>query len=243
MNFQDETTRQARNRRRIVSVYFLPIMVAFLFCGISFLLTKYFELDFADKIFGYLIGISLGIALYFRNRFKWLPLPDDSYINMDELSDGNVISDNSKGYYAAEPSTYVAEFSYLISSKILSIISGLVMICAGLYILSSTSVILPLLVVAGGFFVSYTGYKEFRDSSPKLKVAKSGLWTKELGFRTWSSILKTELKVESSGRYSTTYLEIYLKDNEIDYPDQRLPINDLKNSKIIKQTIDELINK
>ena len=95
----------------------------------------------------------------------------------------------------------------------------------------------------GGVFLFYSGYKELIDTSPKLKLAKEGLWTKNLGFKLWTSISKTEIKVEKNTRSSQIYLEIYLKDNSNDYPAQRLLLDDIKDKDKIKPLIDELFKK
>ena len=148
------------------------------------------------------------MTLYFRNRFKWLPLPDGSYINTKELADKTNDFKLGKQYYVIEPTNYIGSFYYSILSKIIFLVCGLAMIIAGIYIISKSSIIFPLLIIAGGIFLFYSGYKEIVDSSPKLKLAKEGLWTKELGFRPWTSINKTEIKVEKGLRSSQIYHEI-----------------------------------
>lgn len=243
MNPLKDNRKNKRLQRHFLSVYVLPIIFALTICGLSYLLVTKFSLDKNDRLFGYIIGIVAGIVVYFRNRFKWLPLPDGSYIHTKELSDETNTFNLDKQSYIIEPTNYIASFYYSTVSKIILLVCGLTMIGAGIYIISKSSIIFPSLIILGGIFLFYSGYKEIIDTSPKLKLAKEGLWTKELGFRTWTSINKTEIKVEKGTRSSQIYLEIYLKSSDIDYPKQRLLLNDIKDKDKIKPMIDELCNK
>lgn len=243
MNPLDDNQKSKQIQRHFLGVYVLPIVFGLAICGLTYLLTTKYSLDKNDRLFGYLIGAVAGIVLYFRNRFKWLPLPDGSYIHTKELSaETNAFKPDKQSYFI-EPSNYIASFYYSTVSKIILLVCGLTMSGAGIYMVSKSSIIFPSLLIIGGIFLFYSGYKEIIDTSPKLKLAKEGLWTKELGFRPWTSINKTEIKVEKGSRSSQIYLEIYLKSSDIDFPAQRLQLNDIKGKDKIKPMIDELCNK
>jgi len=240
MKIQEDNQKSNQIQRHYFSVYVLPIALGLSISGLAHLLTNEYNLDKTDRLFGYIIGVITCIVLYFRNRFKWLPLPNGSYIHAEELADRTNDYKFDKQSYAVEPTNYVATFCYSAVNKIILLVCGLTIIGAGIYIISKSSIIFPSLIIIGGIFLFYSGYKEMTDISPKLKLAKEGLWTKELGFRPWTSINKTEIKVEKNYRSSQIYLEIYLKDSDIDYPEQRLLLNDIKNNNKIKPMIDEL---
>lgn len=242
MNIQDDIKQQENIRRRFFSIYLLPMVVLILFSVTSYFLTDYFNLDVADTLFTYLISIGIGLFLHLKNRFKWFPMPDGSYIQLDDLRDNSIPELDSKKSQMSEPSTYVAEFPYMVSIKIISIIIGLLLIGMGIFIISKSSIIMPTILISGGIFLVYSGYNDLNDTEAKLKLAKTGLWTKELGFVPWSSIKKTTIKIDKGIRFSTTYLEIYLRENDINFPDQRLSINDLKDNEKIKSLLDELCN-
>jgi len=86
MNPLDDNQKSKQIQRHFLGVYVLPIVFGLAICGLTYLLTTKYSLDKNDRLFGYLIGAVAGIVLYFRNRFKWLPLPDGSYIHTKELS-------------------------------------------------------------------------------------------------------------------------------------------------------------
>lgn len=227
-------------QRHFLSVYVLPLIFGLAICGLAYLLTTKYRLDKNDRLFGYIAGVGASIALYIRNRFKWLPLPDGSYINTKELASETNDFKIEKQSYNIEPANYIISFYYSTLSKLILLLCGLIMFGAGFYMISKSSIIFPSLIIIGGVFLFYSGYKEIADTSPKLKLAKEGLWANELGFRPWTSINKTEIKIERATRYSQIYLEIYLKDSDIDYPQQRLLLNDIKGKDKIKPLIDEL---
>ena len=214
-----------------------PIAVGFSICTFSYILSNFYKLDKIDKILGCISGVGIGLLLYLRNVFNWLPLPNGSYINTKEIGSTAKRTDPY-----VEPLSYVSEFYYSIVSKFLSVAIGILIIAGGIYFFSKTSIIFPALLIAGGIFILYSGLKELRDTSPKIKLAESGLWTKQLGFKPWTTISKTEIKTERGYRTTQIYLEIYLRDSKNNYPNQRLLLNDIKNYKKIKPKIDELYN-
>ena len=243
MNTLDNNQKSKQIRQRFFGVYVLPIVFGVTICGLAYLLTNKYNLDKNDSLFSYILGIAAGIMLYFRNRFKWLPLPDGSYIQTKKLTEETNHFKLDKNSYTNEPTSYIAQYYYSQVSKTILLVCGIAMICGGIYIISKSSIIFPCLIVIGGIFLFYSGFKEIIDTSPKLKLAKEGLWTKELGFKPWTSINKTKIKVEKGSRSSQVYLEIYLNECDLNYPKQRLLLNDIKNKDKIKPMIDELFIK
>lgn len=240
MRSVNNSKKNKSKQRYFLSAYLVPIVFGFIICVIAYLLTTRYDLDKKDKFFGCFIGVISAFILHFKNRFKWLPLPNGSYIHKKELGIKSNETKPDKPTYNIKPTNYIESFYYSGVSKIINLICGILMSGAGIFIISNSSIIFPSLIIIGGIFWFYSGYKEIIDSSPKIKIAKEGLWTKELGFRPWSSINKTEIKVEKSTRSTNVYLEIYLKDSDIDFPSQRLQLNDIKDNDKIKPLIDEL---
>lgn len=172
MNPFDDNQKSKQIQRHFLGVYVLPVVFGLAICGLIYLLTTKYRLDKNDRLFGYVIGVVAGIVLHFRNRFKWLPLPGGSFIHKSELTDETNDLKLDKQSYIIEPTDYVASFYYSVISKIILLVCGLTMIGAGIYIFSKSSIIFPLLIVVGGIFLFYSGYKEIIDTSPKLKLAK-----------------------------------------------------------------------
>lgn len=226
--------------KRFGLVYVLPVLVGLSIILLTYYITDKFELDNTEKIPGIIIGLAITMALYLKNRLKWLALPDGSYINKRELLD-DVKEITYQKSSAVEPSTYAASFHFSVISKFMLVLAGLLAIIGGIYIYSSSRFLFPTLIVIGGIFLWYLAYKEIADAGPKLKLAKEGLWTKKLGFTPWKSIRKTAVVTENGGRSSQTYLDIYLRDSQLGImPDDRLSLNDIDDHEKIKKMIDEL---
>lgn len=237
----DKDIPKNKNRlRRFMSVYIWPILLGLAIWGLLYFLILHFGLDKNDRFADFIISISAAMVLYFRNTTQWLPLSPGSYVHIKELGPDETEAEPSQQRYFNEPTHYEAAFYYSTVTKIILLAMGLIMGAFGVYMIRKTSVFFPLLIVAGGIFLFYSGLKEIIYRSPKLKLAKEGLWTKKLGFRPWTSIRKTTIVKEKSSRFTNIYLEIYSKDRGSDYPAERLEINELNNLDKIKPMIDEL---
>lgn len=225
-----------QNIKRYFFVYFLPFVLFILISILSYFLNEYFNFKAEDKYVGYFVAFGVGYLFYIRNRFKWMRISDSSLIYIDKITN---LEDNF--VKASEPSVYIVAFYKSLISKIVTVFCGLVLIGIGIYLFFNSGITFPILIIIFGIFINYIGVKELFDNLPVLKLTISGIWTKKLGFKPWYSIKKTEIKVEKSLRSSQTYLEIYLKNNEYGYPEERLLLNDLENFEKIKPLIDELI--
>ena len=141
-----------------------------------------------------------------------------------------------------EPIEYLAEFSYLTRTKIIAVLCGLGIAAMGLTL---QNIFFELITVSGGLIFIYYGTKELLDTDAKLKLAKTGLWTKKLGFKPWSSIKIITIKIRQYPVNSTSYnsLKIYLMGNNTITPDQEFLFGPLKNNEMIKPMIDEICGK
>ena len=104
----------------------------------------------------------------------------------------------------------------------------------------------PILIGSSGIFMLYIGIKALLDKSPRLKLAKQGLWTAKLGFVDWNDITKAQVVVNKRGRSQQTVLEIFLKGTvfaEANKPDERLVITAIDNKEFIETVIDNMIFK
>lgn len=141
-----------------------------------------------------------------------------------------------------EASEYLAEFSYMLRSKIVATVGGLCIIAMGLLFFN---LFFSIIAFSGGSVIFYYGFKELINPKAKLKLAKTGLWTEKLGFKPWSSIKNIRIEIDeypvNSGNYNS--LKIYLMENDTIHPDQELMLDALKNSERIKPLIDEICGK
>lgn len=240
MNSTNSDQKNKLATRYFLEVYILPLFFGLAICGIVYLITTHYELKRMDRVFGYFMGATAGYALYIRSRSRWLHLINGYYIRKKDLVDDANESTPGKQPYFNEPAHYIATFDNSRFSKITPLIAGPVLVATGIFLFTKSSVFFPVLVITGGTFVSWSGYKEITGTLPQLKLAKEGLWTKQLGFRPWTAIRKTAITEEKIPGHSTIYLDIYLKQTDKDYPDHRLRINDIPDRDRIKMMIDEL---
>ena len=152
----------------------------------------------------------------------------------------SIKNDNDRS--ANEPLEYLAEFSYLIRAKIIAVFCGLGIVAMGITL---QNIFFELLTISGGLIFIYYGFKELLETDAKLKLAKTGLWTKKLGFKPWSSIKIITIKIKQYPVNSTSYnsLKIYLMGNNTITPDQEFLFGPLKNNEMIKPMIDEICGK
>jgi hypothetical protein len=204
-------------------------------CLSIYLIVPQFQLDKTDRQTGYICSFVVGVVIWFINKYKWLPLPDGTHfhINREETA----VTDIAFLKNSDAPQTYTVEFRNSKSEKGLVLLCGLVILIYGLYIFSSTSVIFPLMICCCGLLLIVPGYKGFVDRSPKLKMSEKGLWTPELGFRSWGSIAKAKIEKETTGRITEVFLVIYLKNGKFEdgaYPDQKLSLTGIKDKDTIE---------
>lgn len=235
--------KRDRTLQRLLSIYFWPASLAVLLGTSVYLGTKQFNLDRTDTGIGCGISIFIGYLIHLRNRLKWVRLPDGSYINIPIDNKNTESGKIDQSHPVAEPSHYSISFYISTSSKVLTIVCGIFLIGLAVFFASRTSIILPLLLTAAGIYMTQSGIKDLMDKSLELKLAKEGLWTKVLGFQTWDLVDKVEITIETGSRSSSHYLEIYLKNNEIGFPNQRLQLDNIENKDRIKSIIDDLLSK
>jgi len=233
----DDTDKKRRQKYFLIKVYLLPVLVSFLVCAVMYSLTNYFNLDKRDKTGGYIISVIIGIMVWFKNKSDWLPLPDGShyYIPKNDSSFDRQLAIN-------EPSNYDAIFTNSRFNSALTLVCGIIVVTFGFYVLTKASIIFPFFIISIGLFLLVQGYKAFIDTTPKLKLSKQGLWTTKLGFHPWAAIRKTKIVNERGYRSTQAYLEIYLlngKFQDIDYPDDRVLTNDLKDNRRIATLLNE----
>ena len=150
---------------------------------------------------------------------------------------------NDKDRSANEPIEYLAEFSYLKRSKIIAVFCGLGTVVIGIML---SNIFFRSLTISGGLIGLYYGFKELLETGAKLKLAKTGVWTKKLGFKPWSSIKIITIKINRYTPHNSIIdnsLNIYLMGNNTITPDQEFLFGPLKNNEMIKPMIDEICGK
>jgi hypothetical protein len=147
-----------------------------------------------------------------------------------------------------EPATYEEEYFMGRKKKIGSIILGLIIIGMGVYNKwnNEKSLFIPLLAIAAGIPLIYTGIRGRRDGSPQLKFAKEGLWTKKLGFVNWNDIAKAQVIEEGSGKNTQVYLDIYLQgdqSSESQLPFERLVLTNVEENQFVEMVLHAYLGK
>jgi cytochrome c biogenesis protein CcdA len=236
-NPQNDIDKRKYNQKRFFHVFVFPSALAISVCLISYLLTDVYDFNRSYRLYGCLTGIIVGLILYNDKRLSWQPFPDSPGITTDSLRDHTNITIEPNQHYA-EPIYYEAEFYFSTVLKILFIIFGLAFVACGGYIYTNSNIIRRILLMVAGIYFLGFGLKEVISKSPKLKIAKEGLWTRKLGFMPWEIIEKAEVITEKTRRSSRTYLEIHLTDSDT-APQQKLTLDYITGREKIQPLIDK----
>ena len=236
----DEADKSVRRKNFYLGVYLLPVLTAGIFIALLYLGFSSGRLTLSDFIYGCVLSFTPAMFVYAFNRRHWLKMPDGTYHNIKGLPPTNKMTFN-------EPAVYEAEYFYSKKEKATSLLTGLFLIGVSVWISQNRekSILIPVITILGGVFLSYIGTKGLLDKTAKLKIAKNGLWTGRLGFVHWDDINYADVVEDKSGRHPQTYLEIRLKGTkfeEADQPDERLFLTDLKNKNDIEMVINQSIN-
>jgi hypothetical protein len=235
----DNTDKKQRQQQYFLKVYLFPFLAGVVASFLVYFLTNYFKLNKTDKTTGYIISVIIVLVFWFKNKSRWLPLPDGSHFHINEQQVDSQINHTQK---SNEPLEYDAVFRISKIDQAILIFCGIVAIVFGFRMFKNESIIFPLFIIALGLFVLVQGYKGFIDREPKLKLSRKGLWTPKLGFQAWREISKTKVVKEKSSRSTQVYLEIYLKNGEFadtDFPDERLSLFGLEKKGSIEKLIDQ----
>ena len=242
MHYTNPETQRGQSRKRFyLQVYGLPVLLTALIGSVFYTAYLYEALSRSNIIYGGLLAFNAVIYVYARNRRNWLKMPDGSFHNLKEHPALYPLS-------SAEPSVYEAEYSNNPKSKILSLVTGLLMMGTGawigIYSGNKSNIFAFIGPVLWGAFLVIVGLKALIDKNPKLKIASNGLWTPKLGFVKWDAINYAEVISQNGDRHPLLYLEIRLKGTTFeaaDQPDEKLPLNDLKNKEDIEMVINQSI--
>jgi hypothetical protein len=237
---QHDIDERKYNQKRFFHVFIMPASLSVFICFISYLLTDIYHLDKSYKSYGYLTGICIGLIFYRNKRENWQPYADSWNVRTNGLNDdGNNYITTEPGQHSTEPPYYEAAFYFSTAIKIFLVIFGLAGICINFYFYPVADIMRSVLWIIGSVFSLGFGIKEIINKSPKLKIAKEGLWTKKLGFMPWETIEKAGVTTEKNWRSSNTYLEIYLSDSDTK-PQQKLWLDYIRGYKKIQPLIDKL---
>ena len=241
----NDIDKKQRQKHYLIRVYVFPTLSGLLCCLVIYCLTNSLNLNNTDKELGYIISIVIGFIIWVKNKFKWLPLPDGTHYYVNNHNNDTTLKLNNASYIN-EPSEYEEIFKNSKVDSGITFIIGIITVYFGLYIMPKASLFIPLLIIVGGLFLLVEGFKDFFDTNPKLKLSKQGLWTSKLGFHNWTSIKDVRVIKESDYRSTQTYLEIFLLNGAfkgIDYPDERLSLNGIKDNNKIESLIKDLKHK
>ncbi|MFL9483511.1 hypothetical protein ACI6Q2_12095 [Chitinophagaceae bacterium LWZ2-11] len=237
----DEFDKKLRQRNYYLKVFILPITAALIVCGLIYLAYDNNYIDRQNAIMGYFLSSNIFFYSFLFGKRNWLKMPDGSYYYVKGMASANIV--NTK-----EPIEYEIEYHYSKKEKAGTILMGLLVIGVGIFIAvkGQKALIISFVAILFGAFFTYKGITELVDKTPRLKLAKEGLWTKKLGFIDWDNIIKTLIVEDKSGRTPTTILEIYVKGTvfaEANAPDERLNLNDIEGKEYVEMVIDSVIKK
>jgi uncharacterized membrane protein len=241
MYTNDQNDKSIRNKHFIIQVFALPLALILGICGLIYLAFHENLLSKTDALLGGFFSFTPAFILYAKNKNKWLKMPEAGYINIKDLPPTYPMNIN-------EPTEYEAEYFDSKKEKIISALSGLALFFVAIWLgLNKTGFILiPIVCGIMGMFMAFTGIKRLLDKKAKLKLAKSGLWTKQLGFIDYNNISNAEFTEETSGRSPQTMLNIFLKGtlfNQAGQPDERLVLTDVLGKEYIEILLESLMSK
>lgn len=236
----DEGDKADRRKNFYKTVYLYPLLTIAIISGLVYWASARKYLSTTDMAYGYIFALTPAMIVYGYNRRNWLKMPDGTYHHIKGTSSSGTFKYN-------EPAVYEAEFYYSKWEKAQTLFFGILGVGLGIWLgmKNIKTILVPIVCVLSGIFMLYIGLKGLMDKSAKLKIAKNGLWTKQLGFVNWDDINFAEVVEDKSGDSSKTYLEIRLKGTKFEKankPDERLFISDLKDRKTIETLINDSIN-
>ncbi|XZF13493.1 hypothetical protein ACTHGU_17070 [Chitinophagaceae bacterium MMS25-I14] len=214
--------------------YGLSLLVGGAVAGLLYALSVHFNLNPIDRGFSFMFGFIVATILWGRINMQWTKFPDGNYYRIKIKTDGIAL------IRGPEPLFYDKEYYYSKPQKIFNLLLGLGVIGGGIWFVTMEMYVYPVFLFAMGAFLAYSSVKELADKMPRLKLSGEGLWTKKLGFRSWKSVSRTEIKVEKGSKSESTYLEIYLWDTDDpgeDYLEEKLLISDLARYKNIEDDL------
>ena len=237
----DETDKSGRQKNFYLTVYALPIGLTLGIWGIIYLATTANYLPKGDAIYGCVLSLTPGLFLFAHNKKNWLKMPDGTFHNIKGVTPTNKIN-------LKEPIEYEAEYFYSKKEKITSTLTGFALIAVGIWLQlkGSKSILIPIGTSVMGIFLSYVGIKGLLDKTAKLKLAKKGLWTNNLGFVDYNDITKAQIIEDTSGKSPQTILEIYLKGTvfqEANQPDERLFLTEIEDKQFVEMLLNNLMSK
>ncbi|HEX5151389.1 MAG TPA: hypothetical protein VFW07_08065 [Parafilimonas sp.] len=222
-----------------MSVYVFPIGLTLAMCALIYAASSAGYLSETDSYYGYILSLTPGMFLFAYNKRNWLKMPGNTYYNIKGIPPQTKVTLN-------EPAVYEEEFYYSKKEKTIAACSGIAIMGVGIFISRNNqkTILIPIITILGGLFIAYKGIVGLLDRTPKLKLAKEGLWTNKLGFVDWSDIVRAKVIEDKTGRSTQTILEIYLKGTihaAANQPDERLMLTEIENKQYVEMIVDNLM--
>ena len=178
-----------------------------------------------DVILAYVLGLSVSVFCFFYlvklsvARLKKESSPSQSLA--EEIQQ-------------ADPAYYDHEFYFNHLIKGIYLVLYVAMLSGGLYIMwTGRLIIAGLLIVPASFLVPFS-YKEFMDKGPQIRIAATGIWIKDFGYKPWEAVQRIYLRKYKSGKSVVAKLQVYLLHSNDDSPDCSIGLTDIKHWKEIK---------
>jgi len=236
----DENDRKKRKHIFYSSVYILPALSFVLsFLLIYFLANKGY-LPKKDKEIAFVFSAIIAVFIWGYYKKYWLKMPDGSYHNIKAALQSKAIKINA-------PKSYEQEFFYSKKKTILVLFLAIPFLGVGIVtIVMLKSILIPLFTMSLGLLIVYSAITTLLDKSAALKLGKTGLWTKKLGFVDWDDIIGAQVIKKTENNTTTFLLEIFIKGtvySKANEPDETLNINNIANKQIINGIISNLRDK
>ncbi len=237
----DETDKAVRQKNFILTVFVLPIIIIIGICALLYIGVTSNLLLKKEANFGYCLILLLGFYYYVYQKKKWLKMPDGSYYYVKSI-------ESIKKTTLDEPTEYEAEYFYSRKDVTNKTIIGLVLIVLSvwMFLKGMGNRVSEIAGFAGGIYLEYVGIKGLLDKEAQLKLAKKGLWTKNLGFVDWNDINKIQV-IEDKSRDKPQYtLELFLKGtvfSEANQPDFRLSLTNIDGKEYVEILAESLLSK
>ncbi len=176
-----------------------------------------------DSTLAYLLGISVAI-------FTYLFLAKRALERLNKEKSLNILAEQIQ---QQEPSYYDHEFCFNRLKKGFSLFIFIVFLGAGIYFICIGRLIMGGLLILPFSFILPSALKDFKDKTPQIRIADSGIWTKDNGFTPWEKIRSIHIRRDRSGKSETAKLDIFRADNDSKNADETIQIDEIKQWKDI----------
>jgi hypothetical protein len=213
--------------RTVVLPYLLLATGLFL----TVFLTIYYSISAMDQLTGYIASFLLFIVYRFVTKLRWVKISEGNYFYV--RSDVFQTEKNK-----TEPSVYEKEYSWSKKHYRTYFICAAASVLLGLLLWGGKDIVLPVVILLIGAYLFLNGIQELRKK-PLIKIASTGVWTAQSGFREWSDVKRIEKTTPFTDKQRVS-VEIYFTSPvPSEFPELKIVLGDFKHH----EELTEIINK